>query len=209
MAKIPVRKDDARRLAAARGVKFTVALRELELTDPRDRHALVLAAEAGATAATRTRDELDAQAAHGRQRWYDKVAAGYAEGLLRSAVDDHLAPPDGLLPSMDMAWYALAGVVSVDDEQLIDTYEGGELYNLTFTLELRVEGVLERWIDDGALQAADIQPLDYTPKHPEVRLPAHQVRVEVAGLLDRGNDDPWKEQELLGYDWLDDNGDPL
>ncbi|MHA7133827.1 hypothetical protein [Oerskovia turbata] len=178
----PVKKRDAYRLAAARGVKYTVACREFAETDPSQHHALVLAAEAST--------------------WYERVAQDFAAGLLKQSPDDVLTPPPGVLPMMDLAWYAMAGA-SEEDPQFVQEYEdGSELYNLSFTLDVSVRGELSTYVPRSALLAAGIVPLAYTPDSPEVRLPVHRVRVEVAGLLDPNNDYSWEEQEVLSHDWL-------
>ncbi|WP_454044677.1 hypothetical protein [Cellulosimicrobium sp. Marseille-Q8652] len=208
-------KRDARRLAAARGVKYTVAYRELEDTDPKQHHALVLAAEAAAAGGnSRGGGESGGRGSGSAaisaptpppiraQRWYERVAQDFAAGLLERSPEDVLTPPPGMLPVMDLAWYSMAGA-SEEDPQYVDEYEdGSELYNLSFRLDVSVRGELSNYVPRSTLQAAGIVPLAYTPNRPEVRLPVRRVRVEVAGLLDRNNDYSWEEQEVLSYDWL-------
>lgn len=199
-----VNKRDARRLAAARDVKYTVAYRELEATDPKQHHDLVLAAEAAAAGggSGSLASAAPTPPPSRAQRWYERVAQEFAAGVLLQHPDDVLSPPPGLLPEMDVAWYSMAGP-SDEETQFVDDYEdGSELYNLSFTLDVSVTGELTQYVPRDMLVTAGIIPLAYSPAHPEVRLPVRQIRVEVAGLLDRGNDDSWEQQEVLSYDWL-------
>ena len=194
MTNNPPNKRDVQRLAAARGIKYTAALRALSKVPEQKRHQYVLEAEA-----TAARESLDLD---DRRNWSDRVARDLAAELLRESPLDVLAPPAGVLPDLEEAEYVLAGVESVE-ESYVDEYEGGdELYNLEVVLELTIEGTLAKHVPADVLVAAGITPLQYGPGNLAVRLPMRRVRVEIAGLLNRGNDYLWEPQEHLGYEWL-------
>ncbi len=115
-----------------------------------------------------------------------------------------LAPPDGVLENVELGWISATGA-SVDDRQFVEALDdGAELHNVTFTLDVTITALLREYRPPRReLEALGVVPLAYSPpEHAEVRLPVQRVRLEVAGLLDRGNDDSWEQQQVLDYVWL-------
>ncbi|WP_251153811.1 hypothetical protein [Cellulosimicrobium sp. Marseille-Q4280] len=188
MTTYPVDPRDARRLAAAKGISYAAAQRELAALDPNRHLGVVRAARARSL---------------GWPRWADRAADDFASELPRRHPAGALAAAKSTTAVLHDAWYASALVVDVNDVQHVDDYDGDELWNLTFTLEVEVTGLLDTYRAPESLSAEGLKADDdYGPDDTTVHVAGRRVEVTVAGLRALDGEDAWQEQEILSAVWL-------
>lgn len=188
MTTFPVDPRDARRLAAVKGIPFTEARRELAAVEPNQHLRIVRSAQ-----------ELSLTELH----WTLRAADDFASGLPQRHPQGALAAGGATTVPLLDSWYSSARAVYLEDAQHIDDYDGDELWNLTFTLEVEVTGLLASYRDPVSLSADGLKAdEDYSPENPWVHVAARQVEVTVAGLRALDGDDTWEEQEILSAVWF-------